>query len=229
MSISQITAPETPNSKTQCHSISDPSLSLTNQFIPQPKLDPQIRKPLFLESKIFDLVPEKENSLKSSLNDLKSSLSSLISSADFFSNSMNTLKKSSDWKLSDSRVKTDSLFTFQAGVDHLEPEPYKQNDSLFTFQAGLNALDLEPSQSFSETKKSSMMSPLRESDLKNSKETSSGILTKSIQKPPGTPVSEMLGSSNKPSSNFNKAFLTLDELKLGSGDDFMKASKEKPE
>ena len=34
-----------------------------------------------------------------------------------------------------------------------------------------------------------------------------------MENPSGTPVSDMFGSSDKPSSNFNKAFLTLDELK----------------
>ena len=105
------------------------------------------------------------------------------------------MKKSSDWRYSESnKVRDDSVFTFQEGVN-------------------LACMDKEPIADFNDSKKSSMMSPLRESDLKNSKENSSGVHVRSVEKPSGTPVSDMLGSSEKPSSNFNKAFLTLDELK----------------
>ena len=202
MSISQVTAPETPNSKIHTHSDSDPSLYLTEKLSGKTPQESVSKEPLFSPITKFDLFPEKEASLKNSLNELKSSLNSLISSADFFTNSLSSLKRSSDWKLSETnKIKDESVVTFQEGL----------NPRFFELQHEEN--------NFSETKKSSMMSPLRESDLKNSKEFSSGIVAKSIEKPPGTPLSDMFGSSDKPSSNFNKAFLTLDELRQNSGRD----------
>ena len=96
---------------------------------------------------------------------------------------------------------------------------------MFTFQEGFNPSCLENEHNFEETKKSSLMSPLRESDLKNSVENSSGIVFKSIEKPPGTPVSDFFADSDKPSSSFNRAFLTLEELKPMSGiENFFKNS-----
>ena len=139
-------------------------------------------------------MPEKENSLKQSLNELKSSLSSLLSSAELFSSSVSSLGKSSDWRYSETKGKDDSLFTFQDGFNNLT--------------------GLINEASLIDSKKSSLMSPLRESDLKNSKETSSGL--RYIEKPHGTPVSDILELSDKPSSSFNKAFLTLDELQISS-------------
>ncbi|OMJ66468.1 hypothetical protein SteCoe_36667 [Stentor coeruleus] len=196
LSFSQVTAPETPNSKINFHSLSESSASETElkHSLSPLQVIPVIQKP----DTSLDLHLEKELLLKNSLNELKSSLNSLVSSTELFKSSVETLKKSSDWAYSDSQK--------------------LKEDSLFTFQEGFNNMYLEPGQRpFDETKKSSLMSPLRESDLKNSKELSSGITVKSIEKLPGTPVSDLLGSSNKPSSSFNKAFLTLDELQGSSG------------
>lgn len=183
-SISQLTAPESPDSKIiPSLSLSIPSESRNSERT-SGKTTPQ------LPELAFELFPEKEVLLKNSLNELKSSLSSLISSAELFSNSVSSLGKSSDWKYSESKGKDDSLFTFQEGHNNVVDE----------------RLD--------ETKKSSLMSPLRESDLKNSKEGSSGL--RYVEKLHGTPVSEILELSDKPSSSFNKAFLTLDELQVSS-------------
>lgn len=196
LSLSQVTAPETPNSKVNFHSLSEPSISESEL---KHSLSPLKTSPVVPKSdNALDFLPEKELLLKNSLNELKSSLNSLISSTELFKSSVETLKKSSDWAYSESQK--------------------LKEDSLFTFQEGFNNMYLEPGQRpFDESKKSSLMSPLRESDLKNSKELSSGIMVKSIEKPPGTPVSDLLGSSDKPSSSFNKAFLTIDELQGSSG------------
>ena len=184
----QLTAPETPSKQSIHPSRSSSSPSSTPE---SPK--PEAETPKLAEMS-FDLLPDKENSLKQSLNDLKSSLSSLLSSAELFSNSVSSLKQSSDWKYSNSKGKDDSLFSFQDGFNNLTG--HNNETSLI------------------DSKKSSLMSPLRESDLKNSKETSSGL--RFIEKPHGTPVSDILEMSDKPSSSFNKAFLTLDELQISS-------------
>lgn len=183
-SFSQLTAPESPNSKL-IPNLALSNLSETLRSGPDSgKATPQL--PDFS----MELLPDKEISLKNSLFELKSSLNSLISSAELFSNSVSSLGKSSDWKYSESKAKDDSLFTFQEGYNNLVEER------------------------MDETKKSSLMSPLRESDLKNSKEGSSGL--RYVEKPHGTPVSDILELSDKPSSSFNKAFLTLDELQVSS-------------
>lgn len=191
LSISQVTAPDTPNSKVHCRSTSNHSQTSSPKSLVKPDHLPQSsleKEPLPPKLHEFDLLPEKEALLKSSLSELRSSLNSLISSADFFNNSMNTLKKSSDWKYSETnKIRDESIFTFQEGLQ------IEEND-------------------LKDTKKSSMMSALRESDLKNSKETSSEIRVRELEKPFGTPVSDMFADSEKPSSNFNKACLTLDEL-----------------
>ena len=95
LSYSQITAPETPNSKRNCQSTSDKSLSITVKSSSELPIEPVSQTPAF-ESNHLELFSENEISLKNSLNELKSSLNSLISSAEFFTNSMSTLKQSSD-------------------------------------------------------------------------------------------------------------------------------------
>jgi hypothetical protein len=186
-----MTAPETPNSKLSIQpSLSEESYLKSSEVSERPG-----RETPKLPDLTFDLMPEKEQSLKKSLNELKSSLNSLLSSAELFSSSVSSLGKSSDWKYSDTKGKEDSLFTFQEGFNNL-------------------TLMTHDEVSFNESKKSSLMSPLRESDLKNSKETSSGL--RFVEKPHGTPVSDILEMSEKPSSSFNKAFLTLDELQVSS-------------
>ena len=224
LSISQATAPDSHNSNAIFSLNSDQSHTQTlksNKKFQKFKTTPllQEKKDFKLQTEVFfietpevaqekektlknengfklDLVPDKEISLKSSLSELRSSLNSLISSAEFFGSSANPLKKSSEFTFSE-RTKA-------------------KDDSLFTFQEELNNIYINSERDLQDSKKSSLMSPLRESELKNSKEGSSGLKVNSIEKPQGTCLSDILDSSEKPSSGFNKAFLTLDELQHSS-------------
>ena len=94
--------------------------------------------------------------------------------------------------------------------ESLPKNPPRKNESTFTFKAPTPSFNpTRLSDSYSATKLSSLMSPLRESELKASGENSSKIQSDYF-KLPTTPVSEFFEKDD--SSSLPKVGLTLDEL-----------------